>query len=275
MQIDLGGKVKHLKALNEVSGGKWQAPKGRHGLAWPCLCLLLLLGCAPNGEPTITAGVDGCASCGMLIDKETEAAAFTVDRDVHTFCSPGCLLEGFERRRQAGEPMPEHLYFHDYAGGGLQRVEDVTFLVTEHLPTVMGWGILAFADAADAREHRRHDDELLVDWRTLRTLRGKVDRSVELVVTDEGLQPAVLELTKGELVDWIVRGEGLTEDVVLALRGYEELGEVAVPASGETVHVRLLASRPGDGFPIVRLSDGQVLGRVRVHGAHTSDEEEM
>ncbi len=236
---------------------------------------LLLLGCAGDGEPRIVVGVDGCASCGMSIDKETEAAAYTVDRDVYTFCSPGCLLEGYEQRRQAGEAMPERLFFHDYLGGGLRSVEEVTFLVTEHLRTVMGWGILAFADAAAAREHKRHGDELLVDWRELRTLRGKVDRGVELVVTDAGLLPAVLELTKGELVDWTVRGDGLAEDVVLILRGYEELGEVAVPASGEAVQVRLLASRPGEGFPIVRLCDGEVLGQVRVHGAHTADEEEM
>ncbi len=235
--------------------------------------ILLLLGCAGDGEPRIVAGVDGCASCGMVIARQAEAAAFSVDRDLHTFCSPGCLLESYEQRRRSGEAMPERLFFYDDSGGGARSVEEVTFLVTEHLPTVMGWGILAFADAAAAREHVRHGDELLLDWRALRTLRGKVDRGVELVVTEAGLEPAVLELSKNELVECSLRGDGLAADAVLTLRGYEELGEVVVPASGEAVPMRLLASRPGEGFPVVRRADGKVLGRVRVHGAHTAEEE--
>jgi hypothetical protein len=232
-------------------------------------------GCASDREPEIVAGVDGCAACGMVIDQVDQAAGYYLDKDFHTFCSPGCLLGSFEKRRQAGEPLPDRILFGDYAGGGLQPAGGVTFLLTEHTPTVMGWGILAFADPGVAATHRRHDDESLVDWIGLRTARGKVDRTLSLVLTGDAMEPPVIEVDKGELIEWELRGRELSADLTVAVRGYDELGEVTVPASGDPVRARMLALRPGAGFPLVRTADGEVLGQIRVRGAHTADEEAM
>ncbi|MCP4659701.1 MAG: hypothetical protein GY856_30225, partial [bacterium] len=189
-------------------------PATRRALpAAAAVLLLLVWGCVSDQEPEIAAGIDGCASCGMVIDKENQAAGYYVDKEFHTFCSSGCLLESYEKRRQQGQPSPERIFFADYLGSGLHPAESVTYLLTEHVPTVMDWGILAFADPAAARAQKQHDDESLVDWIGLRTRRGKPDRRLSLVFTGEGMSPEVVELQKGELVEWEIRGRELDRDL--------------------------------------------------------------
>lgn len=239
------------------------------------LALTTLAGCDPSREPTIAAGLDACAFCGMVIDDERHACAYVVDREVQTFCSPGCLLKSFESRRKERAEPPDRVLFADYEERGLHDADSVTFLLTDRIPTVMDCGILGFTEAERARQLRHDDSELLVDWLGLRTLRGELDRSVELVLTPEGFDPAVVELVKGELVELEIEGRGLERDEVVRLRGYDELGELLIPASGAPVGARLLTTRPGAGFPFVRTEDGVVLGQLRVAGAHTPDEEEL
>lgn len=236
--------------------------------------MLGLVACDAGRPSEIVVGVDGCDACGMVIDTAGQACVYSVDRESHTFCSPGCLLQDYEKRRREGRPAPDAIRFADYGTGELYPVDDVTFMLTEHLPTVMGWGVVGFGSEERALGHRQYVDEVLVDWMGLRRLRGVIDRTIELTVTKEGLVPEIVELTKNELVEWILRGQGLTADLVLTVRGYEELGQIAVGAAGEPVSVRMLAARPGAGFPIVRIPDGAVLGQVRVTGSHTADEEE-
>jgi len=241
------------------------------------LCLipsLVFVACETGRQPEIVVGVDGCESCGMVIDEASQACVYSVDREIYTFCSPGCLLQEHEKRRREGQPPPEEVRFADYGTGELFLAEEVTFLLTEHIPTVMGWGVVGFGSGEQATAHRQHADEVLVDWTGLRRLRGAIDRTIELTVTTEGLVPEVVELTKNELVEWVFRGQDLTEDLELAVRGYEELGQIGVGAAGEPVRVRMLAVKPGAGFPIIRTHDGAVLGQVRVVGSHTADEEE-
>jgi len=228
-------------------------------------------GCVPDSEPDIAVGMDACASCGMVIPEANQACAFTVDRDTHTFCSSGCLVKEYEARRQAGMPPPDALFFADYETGVLIRENVATFLLTNRVPTVMRWGILNFADHERAAAFQEAG-EILVDWPGLRSVRGEVDRVLEVILTPSGLVPEVLELDKGQLVEWTIRGQSLLEDTTIALRGYEDLGEIVVPASGVAVTTRLLTVRPGEGFPIVRVDDGAVLGQVRIRGAHTADE---
>jgi len=228
-------------------------------------------GCAPGSEPEIAVGMDGCASCGMVIPEANQACAFKVDRDFHSFCSSGCLVKEFEARRQAGMPPPDALFFADFETGALVRENVAIFLLTNRIPNVMKWGILNFADRQRAGAFQEAG-ELMVDWAGLRTLRGEVDRVLEVVLTPSGLVPEVLEFQKGQLVEWTFRGQDLVEDVTVALRGYEELGEIVIPASGAAVTTRLLTERPGEGFPLVRVDSGEVLGQLRVRGAHTADE---
>jgi hypothetical protein len=48
-----------------------------------------------------------------------------------------------------------------------------------------------------------------------------------------------------------------------------------LPLASEEVSFRLLASRPGSGFPILEAESGEVLGVMNVRGAHTQEEREQ
>jgi hypothetical protein len=239
------------------------------------ILLVLAAGCGLDREPKIAIGVDGCTACGMRIDKENEAAGYFVDREFSPFCSTGCLLESYEDRRQQDQPLPDRIVISDYQGSGLHPAGEMTFLLTESLPTVMEWGIVGFVDGEAALAHRQSENERLVDWIGLRAARGEPDRTISLVLGPEGLTPETVQLEKGSLVVWEIEGRELKVDQVLHVRGYEHLGEIAVPASGRPVTFRMLATKPGEGFPLIRESDGRVVGRLRVTGAHTPDEEAM
>jgi hypothetical protein len=239
------------------------------------LICALTVGCGSDGQPEIAQGIDGCSSCGMVIDKVNQAAGYYVGKDFKPFCSPGCLLRSFENKRKQGGTVPERIYFADYLGSGLHSSDSAVFLITKHVPSVMGWGIVGFTDRDAANEHRKHEDESVLDWTGLRTQKGEPDRTISLVFAPDGISPEVVELNKGELVEWEIKGNGLDRDVSVQLRGYEEIGEIVVPASGEIIKVRLLATKPGSGFPFVLSGSEKVLGQVRIVGAHTAEEEDV
>jgi hypothetical protein len=239
------------------------------GVYW--LLVSVMLGCTPGTEPDIAIGMDGCAACGMAIPEANQACAFRVDRDMHVFCSSGCLIKEYEARRRKDMPPPDALFFADYETGEWVGEGEVVFVLSKRVPTVMKWGILNFGDRQRASTFKE-PGEALVDWPGLRTLRGEVDRSVDVILTPSGLMPEILKLDKGQLVEWSIRSQDLSADATVILRGYEELGEIVVPASGEPVTFRMLASRPGAGFPMILVGTDVIVGQVRIRGAHTADE---
>jgi hypothetical protein len=245
----------------------------------PLLILLtwgtaLFLGCRNEIKPSIAVGIDGCAACGMVISEERQAAGFVADDEFRPFCSSGCLLDAYDRRRKADKPTAEDLVFGDYSGEGLQSATSARFLFTNRIPTVMDWGFLAFSNAEQA-ERYRHEGELVTDWMGVRRLRGDPDRTLSLLFTTGGMHPEVLPLEKGELVVLEMRAEGFDEELRLRIRGYEELDEIVLAPSGEVLAVRVLATRPGEGFPVTRVDDGRAMGRIRVAGLHTPIEEDL
>ena len=177
--------------------------------------------------------------------------------------------------RTQKQTLPDRIYFGDYLGSGLHPADSTAFQLTRHIPSVMGWGIIGFAGREAAIEHKSREDERVVDWIGLRTQRGTVDRKVSIALTSAGMVPYVVELEKGELVECAIEGRDLDRDVTIRLRGYEEVGDIRIPQSGETVLVRILATKPGAGFPFVDTGSGDVLGQVRVTGSHTREEEDM
>jgi hypothetical protein len=234
---------------------------------------LSLTGCSGEVTPAVAAGVDSCANCNMVIDEVNQAAGWIQGREFVTFDSPGCLLARYEALRKGGEPLPEGLYFADYQDGTFHTAETATFLLTSHRPTVMGSGALTFGSRAGAETVREHDDETLTDWVGYRTARGEPDREVELTLGPDGLSPDRVEAEKGELVAWTVRSTVEDGERTIAIKGYPELEPVPIAPGGELTSFRLLASRPGSGFPIVEAGADEVLGVLVVHGPHTADEE--
>lgn len=249
------------------------SPAGRL-LALTVLLGLSVAGCAPSTEPEVMAGVDECGNCRMVIDQVNQAAGYVRDRGFVPFDSPACLLARFEELRKADAPMPRAVYFADFETGEFLPSDTATFLLTSHHPTVMGGEVLVFASRDAAQGLQEHDDEVVTDWLGYRTVRGEPDRRVAVTLSQEGLDPEKVEVEKGELVEWtITAAERGGEPIEITIKGYPELDAVAIPVDGSPLSFRLLASRPGDGFPIIGGATGDVLGIVVVRGPHTADEE--
>jgi len=236
---------------------------------------VLLTACPGEVEPEISRGIDGCRECGMVIDQTEQACGYVADGEFVTFDSPTCLLKSYEARGRAGYALPGEIYFADYGDSSLHVAEEVTFLLTDHVPTVMESGALCFASREAAEAAREHEDELLTDWQGFRVARGVPDRVLEVRFDAEGMVPEVVESAKGELLLWKVRAGGLESDISVSIKGYPEVGTVIVPASGDEVVFRMKAMRPGAGFPVVRTDTGEALGALKVIGAHTPDEEAL
>ena len=246
----------------------------RRALVWTVLLAVVFLGCRGSDQPQITAGVDGCAACGMIIDRLGQACGYVLDDTFVPFDSPACLLRHLEQERARSGKIPARIFFADYGeNGGLYPAEEMTFLLTSHLPTVMDSGAVCFRHRADAEQARRYDDESLVDWSGYRRLRGRPDSTVEIVLAPGTMTPDVITARKDDLLLWKLHGEGLDQPVRLAVRGYEDAGTVTVPPTGEVVEFRILAHRPGAGFPVVAEGQSAPLGMLKVTGAHTTEEE--
>ena len=239
------------------------------------LAAIVTVRCVGDPTPHIAAGIDACSECAMIIDRPNQACGYVRTGQFVVFDSPVCLLRSWERLRKSGEEPPRSVHFADYQSGALYAAEATTFLLTEHVPTAMESGVLCFGDRAAAEAMRVHDDEVLMGWRSFRTARGEPDRVLQVSFGATGMVPEIVEASKGELVLWRARGSNLDHDLVVAVKGYPEVEEFVLPASGEEVAFRLHAERPGAGFPIVRTDDDRPLGMLKVSGAHTADEEAM
>jgi len=211
----------------------------------------------------------------MVIDQLHQACGYVADDEFVTFDSPLCLLRSYEERRKRGQSDPVGLYFADYVDASLHSADQARFLLTEHLPTVMNSGVVCFASLEAAMAQREHADEDLTDWVGFRTARGEPDVVWDVTFGVGGMVPDVVDAAKGDLVLLRARVTGLGRELAIVVDGYPEVGGVVVPDSGEQVEIRLLASRPGAGFPINDADSLEPLGRLRVSGAHTADEEEM
>ena len=107
-------------------------------------------GAAADGPPHIEVDRTPCAHCGMLISEPLYAAAYRTPRsESRLFDDIGCLLKA-----AAQEPRADALrfWFHDAATAVWIDGTDAVFVSSTTLRTPMGGGIVAFGDAAAARE---------------------------------------------------------------------------------------------------------------------------
>jgi hypothetical protein len=249
------------------------ASRTRGGLGAVALSAVLLVCCSGEVKPEIVAGVDACQECNMVIDTPGHACGFVDAGEFVTFDSPVCLLRNYESRRKQGQGLPVDLYFADHGDGSLHPAERVTFVLTGHVPTVMESGVLCFASRKAAEAAIRHEDERITDWEGYQLARGVPDRVIAVRFNTTGMVPDLVESVKGELLLWTGTSSGLDQDLVVSIKGYPEVGEITIPASGGEVVFRMKASRPGMGFPVMEAGTDKPLGMLKVHGAHTADEE--
>jgi hypothetical protein len=247
----------------------------RHVLVALCATtaiLALTTACVGPVEPGIVAGVDGCSRCGMVIDQPKQACGWIGDAEFVVFDSPACLLAAFNDLRKSGQAPPQEIYFADFDSGTFVISGETSFLLTDHVPTVMNGRVLCFATAATTQATQDYDDEIVTDWPGYRRLRGEPDVVVDTVFGGDGMEPEVVAVAKGELVLWRATGNDLDEDLTWVIKGYGEIEPVVVLADGEVTEVRFFATRPGAGFPIESVVGGEPLGMLKVSGPHTMDE---
>ena len=253
-----------------------KALESRRPQGWQCALIAIfavfVAGCGGEPTPGVMAGVDGCSSCGMVIDRVNEAAGWIEGGDFVTFCSPGCLLAEHDAHRQKGQSPPSAVYFADHRDGSFSQGSETAFLLTDHVPTVMNARVICFNSVVAADQTRQHEDEIVTDWTGYRVLRGEPDTVVETVFGPGGMDPEVVMVNKGEIVLWRATGDGLESDLSWTIKGYPEVEPPMVAASGDTSELRFLATRPGAGFPIEDPASGTALGMLKVGGAHTADE---
>ena len=167
--------------------------------------------------------------------------------------------------------MPSRIFITDYEDAAFRPAETMSFLLTDHLPTVMGGGVLAFRSRDAARRLLSRDDERITDWLGFRTARGEPDRMIEVSFGPDGMTPERVSVDKGQLVVFQLRHGIADRELVIAIKGYPEVEPIRI-SKGEEAAFRLLATRPGSGFPIVDVEGGETLGALEVRGAHTLDE---
>jgi hypothetical protein len=233
---------------------------------------VLVTGCGGEPTPEIVAGVDGCASCGMVIDRVHEAAGWIEDGQFVPFCSPGCLLAEHDALRKSGQPQSQAVFFADYRDGTFSPAVETAFLLTDHIPTVMNARVICFNSVVTAGDMRQHADEIVTDWTGYRVLRGEPDTVIETVFGPGGMEPEVVTANKGDIVLWRASGEALEEDLNWVIKGYPDVEPPIVAAAGGPTELRFMTTRPGAGFPIEDPSGGEPLGMLKVSGAHTADE---
>ena len=228
------------------------------------------IGCSEKA-PKVSADIDDCAHCNMVISKVNEACGYFHNDEFFTFDSPSCLIS----RMDAEKLKHERIYFANYKSGTLIPSDSTIFLLSDHITTVMNGRVLCFADKNAAQTLVKYDDELITDWTGYRVARGTPNKILKITLSGDRIIPQVVAANKNDIIEWKISGQNLQNDLVLFLRGYEDRGEIIVPASGEATSFRMLVDKPGDGFAIVRQKDQIALGMLKVIGAHTSDEEAM
>lgn len=233
--------------------------------------LLLNTFCNQQQTPKISADLDACAHCNMVINKVNEACGFYQNSEFVTFDSPACLLKQLDEQKV----VPEKMYFADFISGNLLQVDSTIFLLTEYIPTVMNGKVICFSKKTDALQYKKHKDEIISDWTGYRVYRAMPDKILKVTLSSTNMTPEVFSVFKGDIIELNFTGIDLKNDERLIIKHYESYSDIKVLATGEPSSYRLLADKPGDGFAFVRESDGKVVGMLKVAGAHTADEEAM
>jgi copper chaperone NosL len=101
-----------------------------------------------RGPEPIAWGRDACAACRMVISRPGFAGEMRdADGRLTRYDDVGCLLRAVTG---AHREVPE-AWVEDHGGGGWMPLLRAHLVRAEHADTPMGYGLVAFADAAAAR----------------------------------------------------------------------------------------------------------------------------
>ncbi|MCP4357819.1 MAG: hypothetical protein GY796_07380 [Chloroflexi bacterium] len=132
------------------------------------ILLLAACGSGPNLEdpPNIRYGADVCDECSMIINESRYAASYiTPAGEVRRFDDLGGML-AYESKHHEDV----HIYWvHDFNTEEWIMAKEAAFVLDEDTTTPMGWGLLAFADKADAEHFISENGGTLTVWADLQT----------------------------------------------------------------------------------------------------------
>ena len=119
------------------------------------LGLLLMLGCSrPTGQPVpVAEGRVTCDFCHMTVEVERRAAEIVPAVGTPKFFDEaGCLMRCVAMARTIGPD--DRLWVHDEAGGAWIDARTAVFVIGAQPPAGMMYGVLAYADRAQAEAAR-------------------------------------------------------------------------------------------------------------------------
>ncbi|MCA9987856.1 MAG: nitrous oxide reductase accessory protein NosL [Anaerolineales bacterium] len=134
-------------------------------LLFSLFILACLAGCRQavdlQAPPEIIIGQDVCDQCGMLIGEAKYAAAYwTVDGQPRRFDDIGGMMAYYHTNNEEVASF----WVHDFVSEAWLPANEATFLSDAGLQTPMGYGIIAFATAEQARAHRTADAAVLLSF---------------------------------------------------------------------------------------------------------------
>jgi copper chaperone NosL len=116
-----------------------------------------------DAPPDIRYGRDICIQCGMIINEEKFAAAYTLDDGTERIFDD---LGGLLLHQRATDDMvdPEHTWVHDFETAEWVEVADAFFVATLAVNTPMGHSVLAFNDEDAAVAFASDVDGEVIRW---------------------------------------------------------------------------------------------------------------
>ncbi|MCP4704458.1 MAG: hypothetical protein GY865_07595 [candidate division Zixibacteria bacterium] len=224
------------------------------------LILLSIVSCQMKVEPMITANIDQCEHCTMII-QDIDHGSVLIDsmEEIHTYCSPVCMILEKDNIGKVFAQNSQYLFDHN----NLSAIPvSKAFIVHGDFNTAMGHGLLAFADKTEADQFAIEMNGEILDWNELRIRYESPDNIINL--SDN---PQNVEVAKNNLI-FVTYNNITDEDITINLLGYQ--WEMMVPANSSDSSI-FIASKPGQGF-VFQTNGKENLSALFVTGDHTSEE---
>jgi hypothetical protein len=226
------------------------------------LALISIVSCQMKVEPMITANIDECGRCTMIIqDIDQGAVMIDAEEQLHTYCNPVCMLLD-KKNIKADRPSSNGAkYLFDHNSISAIPVSGA-FIVHGDFNTAMGHGLLAFAKKDEADQFAKEVDGEILSWNELRIRHELPDISINLPNDSQNI-----EVTKDDLIS-VIYYNNTSDEVAINLLGYEL--QMTVPAKS-TDTALFIASKPGQGFVFQKNNEESIV-TLFVTGEHTPDE---
>ena len=139
----------------------------------------------------------------------------------------------------------------------------------------MNSGVLCFKYSNQAEVLKSQSDELITNWKKYQVLTGTPDKIIKIKLSNNLMDPGILVFNKNEIIQLEFEIIGQFNAVQISIKGYEDVGKLIFPKGESTMTIKMIADKPGAGFPILMDGNDQPIGMIKVLGAHTMDEEVM